>query len=228
MKRYAVIGLGRFGGILARRLSESGAEVIAIDINKTLIEEIQDSVAFAIRMDATEEKSLRDQGVDKVDVAIVSIGENFEASTLITVLLKQLGVPYVITRSTSSTRSKILKLIGADEIIFPEEESALRLAQKLLSPHIIDYLELAEGSKLVQFLAPKVMLNKSIAQIDIRRKYGVNIIALKKKQLVVNEKGDEVITEKIIDIPQPDDIIEEGDILYIVGKDENVSKLPSE
>jgi len=228
MKRYAIIGLGRFGNILARKLAASGAEVMAIDSEKALIEEIQDTVTLAVRMDATDERALRAQGFDKVDVAVVAIGEKFEATTLVTVLLKQLGVPRVITRATSPIRAKILRLVGADEIISPEEESAQRLAQKLLAPHVIDYLELAEGSKLVQFLAPKAMQKKTIAQIDIRRKYGVNIIALKKRSIIVNEKGEEKVTEKIVDVPQPEDVIEEGDILYIVGKDEKISRLPAD
>jgi len=228
VKRYAVIGLGRFGNVLARRLAASGAEVIAIDMDKNLIEEIQESVSLAIRMDATDEKALRAQGIDKIDVAIVSMGQCFEASTLVTVILKQLGVAHVITRATTATRAKILKLIGADEIISPEEESAQRLAQRLLTPHIIDYLELAGGSKLVQVLAPKVMQNKTIAQVDFRRKYGVNIIALKKRKVTVNEKGEEKVTEKIIDVPLPDDVIEDGDVLYVTGKDDKIGKLPSD
>jgi len=220
MLRVAVIGLGRFGSTLARALAEAGHEVIAIDSSAELVEEIQEAVALAVRLDATDEKSLVAQGIDKVDVAIVSIGEEFEGNTLVTVLLKKLRVKKVIARAQTQMRARILELVGADEIIRPEEESALRLANRLTNPSIVSYVELSPGHSLLQVEAPRKFCGMTLAELELRRKYRVNIIAIKRPSSSV-EGGYEVI-----DVPAPDDRVRQGDILLIVGSDENLKKLP--
>lgn len=222
MLRVAVIGLGRFGSTLARALAEAGHEVIAIDSSAELVEEIQDAVALAVRLDATEERSLLAQGIDKVDVAIVSIGEEFEGNTLVTVLLKKLRVKKVIARAQTQMRARILELVGADEIIRPEEESALRLANRLTNPSIVSYVELSAGHSLLQVEAPRRLYGRTLAELDLRRKYRLNIIAIK-RQSESAEGGYEVI-----DVPAPNDQVKQGDILLIVGSDENLKKLPME
>jgi len=221
MIRAAVVGLGRFGLTLAKSLAEAGHEVIAIDSDPVIIEEIQDSVTLAVRMDATDEAALLAQGVDKVDVAIVSIGEGFEANTLVTVILKKLRVRKVVARAQTAMRARILELVGADEIISPEEESAIRLANRLTNPHIMSYIELSAGHSLVQIEAPRKFIGSSLASLDLRKKARVNIIAIRRPSQA--EGGYDVI-----DVPGPDDVIQMGDVLVIVGADENLKKLPTE
>ncbi len=156
MKKFAVIGMGRFGMRLARLLTEGGAEVIAVDRRKELIEEVRDDVTRPVCLDATDEEALRSQGIDEVDVAIVGIGGNFEAAVLTTVLLKQLGVSRVISRAASSIRARILSRVGADEIVNPEQESADRWRNRLVATNIVERIELAEDFSLVQMAAPAI------------------------------------------------------------------------
>lgn len=134
MLKYAVIGLGRFGGTLARELSGQGAEVIAIDTDEEALVKVRDHVSVALRMDGTDERALREQGVDGVDIAVVGMAQRFEATQLATVVLRRMGVRRVIVKSATPLQDKILRRLGADEVISPEKESAVRLAQKLISP----------------------------------------------------------------------------------------------
>ena len=226
--RYAVIGLGRFGMSVAKKLALAGAEIIAIDIHIERVEEAQKLVGLALRMDATDEAALLDQEINKVDCAIVAVGVDFEANALATVLLKQIGVKRVISRATSPVRGRILRLIGADEIISPEEESAATLAQRIMHPTLVDYVELSEGHKLAQIKAPKAFHFRSLMDIDLRKKYEVNIIAIKKKTTEVTKDGQKVEIEKVNDLPGPYDVIEPDDILFVVGSDENIDMLLSE
>ena len=144
MISYAVIGLGRFGRMVAEMLAADGAEVIAVDLNPTLVEDIKDKVTVAVRMDSTDETALVSQGIDSMDAVIVGIGDDFEANQLTVVIAKKIGVKKVITRARTPVQAKILSLIGADEVIMPEEETAQRLAQRLNRPNIRAHLELAE------------------------------------------------------------------------------------
>ena len=136
MDRFAIIGLGRFGQRLARMLSEAGAEVIAIDRSQEIVEAIRDEVTVAVALDATDERALLSQGVDKVDVAVVGIGTDFEAAVLATVILKQLGVPKVVARAATTNRGEILRRVGADDLVNPERESAYRWAHRLMGPNV--------------------------------------------------------------------------------------------
>ena len=175
-------------------------------------------------MDATDERTLRSQGVGKVDAAIVAIGEKFENNVLVTALLKSMGVKCVIARASTPIRQKILRHVGADEIISPEDESAVRLAQRLISPGLISVLEIGEGVSMVQVKAPTKFHNRRIIDIDLRRKYSVNLVAVKKR---IASGGDpNVFEEKVVDIPKPEDVIEPDDILILMGNDEALAGLP--
>jgi trk system potassium uptake protein TrkA len=226
MKSFAVIGLGRFGTMLARTLARAGHEVIAIDTNAELVEQIQNDVAVAVKLDATEEAALRIQGVDNVDCAIVSIGETFETSVMATALLKSMGVKKVIARSNSPIHQKILKHVGADEIISPEDESALRLAQRLMLPGILSFLEIGEGVSMVQMKAPKEFHHRPLIDLHLRERYSVNLVAIKKKVVMISRSGEERVEEKILDIPKPTDVIEPDDVLVLMGHDEALASLP--
>ncbi|MCH8829515.1 MAG: TrkA family potassium uptake protein, partial [Planctomycetes bacterium] len=145
MQKVAVIGLGRFGMVLARQLAASGVEVIAIDRSQNLVNEIKDDVDVAVRLDSTDESALRSQDVHKVDVCVVAVGENFEAALLTTVIARKIGVPRVICRAQTEFHKDIFHQIGADEVIQPETQAGEQLARKLANPHIKDFISLAEG-----------------------------------------------------------------------------------
>jgi len=226
MKRFAIIGLGRFGRRLAAGLTEYGHEVIAIDTRQEIIEEVRDEVALAVRLDATDPEALRAQDIDKVDAAIVTIGEQFEANALTTAVLKELGVPKVISRAGNPIQAKILSRIGADQVVSPEEESATRLSRQLSNPNIMEFVELSEGHSLIQIKAPKPFHNKTLGQIDLRRKYKVNLVAIKKQVSTVRAQGEETTEEQVIDVPTADSVIRPDDILVIVGANDNLNKLP--
>jgi len=222
---YAVIGLGRFGRMVAEMLAADGAEVIAVDLKPTLVDSIKDRVTVAVRMDSTDETALISQGIDKVDAVVVGIGEDFEANQLTTVLAKKIGVKKVITRARSPIQKKILSLIGADEVIMPEEETAQRLAQRLTRPNIRAYLELAEGYGLVELAAPRKFHGNSLSEINLRKKYGVTLVIVKKRLKADNEEGYE---DKIYDVPGADYIIQPDDILVLVGPDDKIGLLTAE
>ncbi len=223
MPRIAVIGLGRFGSELALQLTKSGVEVIAIDKEGKLVEQLASEVAVAVRLDSTDEQALREQGIDKVDVAVVSIGNNFEANILTTVTLKSLGVKCICSRAEEETHGKILKRIGADEIIIPEEESAQRWSFRLLAPQIGEKMELAPGFSLARYPAPDSFAGKSLVELQLRNKFRVNLIGLRPHGEITDE---EKKTKKLIKIPQPETIIQRGDILWLVGADEDLANLP--
>lgn len=223
VRRFAVIGLGRFGATLARGLAAAGQEVIAIDSGHGLIEDIQDAVDQAVSLDATDEKALRAQGVDKVDVAIVSIGEDFEANLLATVLLRKIGVDTVIARATSAVRAQILRLVGATEVVLPEFESAARLAQRLATPNVVDFLPIAEGFSLVQLKAPKSFYHKSLDELALRKNLGVTVLAIRRQQ---QAKKDQPAGEVLLMVPGAEEVIVSGDELVVVGPDKALAKLP--
>lgn len=226
MARFAVIGLGRFGMTLARALFNNGADVVGIDTVREAVEEARELVTLALRLDSTDEKALEAHDIEKMDAVIVGIGESFESKVLTVATLKKMGVKRIICRAESDLRARILSAIGADEVVYPEEESALRLAQKLIAPNIVDYVELAEGHSLVQFEAPREWQGKQIIELDLRRKYEVNLVAIKRRIPAKGPEGKVVYQEKIIDVPRPTDAIEANDILVIVGSDDNILRLP--
>ena len=225
MARIAVIGLGRFGITLARALAAAGVEVIAIDTNGHLVDSISDEVALAVRFDATQQEALAAQAVDRVDQAVVAIGEGFEAALLTTLHLKNMGVSKVIARAQTRVRSQILKLVGADEVLSPERESALRLARRLTHPHLEDFVEMAEGHSIVSMQAPTVFHNKTLQEIDLRRKYRVNLVAIKRRVPVETPEGS-ATAEQIISVPEAETAIHPDDVLVLIGKTDSLAKLP--
>lgn len=226
MPRIAVIGLGRFGMTLARALATTGVEVLAIDNNGSLVESISDEVALAVRMDATQQEALAAQAVDRVDQAVVTMGESFEATLLVTLHLKNMGVPTVIARAQSRIRAQILKLVGADEVLSPERESALRLARRLTHPHLEDYIELAEGHSIISIQAPEAFYNKTLEEINLRRKYRVNLIAIKRRVAVETPDGAAQAPEQIISVPEAGTVIQPEDVLVLIGTTDSLARLP--
>jgi len=227
MKRFMVIGLGRFGRRLAQALTEAGHEVIAIDMREELVERMRDEVALAVCLDATDPEPLKSQMAEDIDAAVVSIGEDFEANALTTATLKSLGVRRVVSRASTEIQRRILLRIGADLVIFPEEEIADRLAGQLANPNVLEHLALAEGHSLIQIRAPAEWHNRTLAEIDLRRKYQVNLVAVKRSVKARSTEGEETVEEQVVELPMAHTMIREGDILVIVGSTESLANLPT-
>lgn len=228
MPQFAVIGLGRFGSTLARELTAAGGEVIAIDSDRHLVEDIRDEVALAVRLDSTDEEALRTQGIDKVDVAIVGIGEHFEAAALTTAILKSMGVPRVISRAVSAIRGEILSRIGADAVIYPERETAVRWAQRLMMPELRDYIELGEGHALIQIAAPPSFHHKTPEQLKLRQRHNLLLVAVRRNVDVGAGPTAAGAQTPVVIIPRPDTVILPGDVLVVVGSNEALAELAEE
>lgn len=222
--RFAIIGMGRFGERLARGLAAAGAEVIAVDKRPDLLDEIRDSVTLAVALDATDEQALIAQGLDKVDAAVVGIGAAFEESALATSALKRIGVPRVISRAATPARAEILSRIGADEIVIPEAECADRWCQRLVMPNVMEKIDLGRAHSLVQIRAPDSWAGKTLTQLNIRKKWKLNVVAIR-RLLPDDTKG---TGGYVIDTPLPDSRIELGDLLLVVGTNQAIEALPSQ
>ena len=180
MKSYIVIGLGRFGSQAAKRLYELGCEVLAIDHNSELVQPIANQVTQAVVADARDKEVLRALGAKDFECAIVAIGDNLADSVLATMNLKELGVPYIVCKASDETHRQVLMKLGADRVVIPEQEHADRLAKNLSSPNVLDYIELSEEYGIIEIPAPKAWVGKSLKELNVRAKLGVNIIAVKK------------------------------------------------
>ena len=225
MKRFAVIGLGRFGRKLAIALSMSGAEVIAIDKDRMIIEDIRDQVTHAVRLDSTDEEALKAQEVDKVDVAIIGMGERgraFESGILTVVNLKAMGVPQIYARAANLIAGQVFGAVATD-VIYPEIETAQRWAYKLIAPHIEEKIDFAPGYSLARVKAPPSFNEKTVMDLQLRQKYNVNLVAIKRADANVDEKDD-----GIINVPMPSTVIYADDVLMVAGSDPDLAKMPRE
>ena len=231
MESFAVIGLGRFGMRMAISLADAGAEVIAVDRNRDLVEQVKDRVALAVCLDATDEQALRAQGIDKVDVAVVGIGTNFEESVLSTVILKQIGVPRVVSRATTSVRGHILSRVGADDIVNPERESADRWRGRLLAPTVLERSVLADGYSMVQVAAPPSFHDKTLADLAVGTRYKVLVVAIRRTvadaEVKPGAEGPAAGREVVLSAPGPDSVVRPGDILVLIGSDEAIEGFPT-
>jgi trk system potassium uptake protein TrkA len=230
MKRFAVIGLGRFGQMLALSLARSGAEVIAIDRDRDVIEVIRDEVSHAVRLDSTDEEALRAQGVNEVDVAIVGIGQGrggqgFESAILTVVNLRQMGVKTIYARAEDRIAGEVFSKVGATEVIYPEVESAQRWAYKLIAPQVGEKIDFAPGYSLARIKAPASFNGKTVSELQLRQEYNVNIVAIKRAESAKFISGQ---TDEIINVPRAETVIYAGDILMVVGSDADIAKLPHE
>ena len=178
MKSYIVIGLGRFGSSLARQLCRLGAEVLAVDIRSDLVQQIANDVTHAVVGDAQDKEVLRALGAGNFDCAIVAIGDDLAASVLTAMNLKELGVPYVVCKAHDETHRRVMEKLGVDRVVIPEYEFAAKLARSLSSHNVLDYIELSEEYGILEVPAPKSWVGKTILELDVRAKLGVNIIAV--------------------------------------------------
>lgn len=184
MKDLAVFGIGRMGYSIAINYSQKGGKVIAIDNEQEKIDEIADYVTYAVRADATDENVIKSIGIDNVDVAVIAMGQNFEASIIATTVCKEMGIPYVIAKAKSKLQGDVLKKIGADEILYPENEVGIRIANKLAhSDNFQEVAELQDNYEIIKTRVPSKWEGKSIRQLALRQKYGFNIIAISKENV---------------------------------------------
>ena len=200
MKSYIVIGLGRFGSQAARRLYELGCEVLAVDRSAELVQAVSDQVTQAVTADARDKEVLRALGAKDFECAIVAIGNNLADSVLATMNLKELGVPYIVCKASDETHRQVLLKLGADRVVIPEQEHADRLAKNLSSPNVLEYIELSEEYGIIEIPAPKSWVGKSLKELNVRAKLGVNIIAV--------EKGTKINVSPSADYPiAPEDVM---------------------
>lgn len=227
MKRlFAVIGLGRFGYSVAETLVKKGCEVLAIDRDDEKVQAISDIATFAVQCDATDERALKAVSAQNVDVAVVSIGENIEASILIVQTLKEMGVKSIVAKAVAPIQGKILKNLGVDEVIYPERDTAIRLAHRLVSPNVLEYLELAPGYSIEEITVPDRYSGMTLAETKIREQYNLNVIGIK-KQVTRMIKGQMNKEETFNFTPSPDDVVEKGDVLVIIGREEDLDRFSS-
>ena len=204
MKSYIVIGLGPFGLTLARKLCALGAEVLAMDVHKDLVQQVADEVTHAVVGDAQDKDVLRALGVRDFDCAIVAIGTDLAASVLTVMNLQELGVPYIICKAHDETHRRVLNKLGVHRVVIPEQENAARLARSLNSHNVLDYIELSEEYGILEIPAPRAWIGKSLKELNVRAKLGVNIIAV--------ESGETTNVS-----PSADYRVLDGDVMVVLG-----------
>lgn len=214
----AVLGLGRFGNRIAKQLARSGEDVIACDRDRDVVEALANEVTRAVVLDVTDDKAMRSQGIDQVKVGIVAIGEDFEASVLATVLLKQMEVPRIIARARSRTTARVLERVGADDVVLPEDEAADRWASRVLGPRVLSQIEFHEGYSIVEFVVPASWVGQSLGQLHVRKKFGLHVVAIKRADSQA-PAGSRIM------VLSPTDELHEDDVLIVMGQDEQIQKL---
>jgi len=214
MKRFTGIGLGNFGFHAAKALFEDDNEVIAIDTDKGRVQAIDPWSTEAVVLDATEKDSLKSLGLENMDGVIVSTGEKISTSILICLYLQEIGVKKILAKALDDDHGKILKRVGATEIIHPEREMALRISRGLSHPNMLDFIPLADDFDLVQVDPPREFIGKSLKDLNLRAKYNVHIIAIK-----------ELVPENFLLVPPANFVIKDSDILIMLGKSEDIRRI---
>lgn len=212
-KQFAVIGLGRFGRSVALTLNSIGYDVLAIDASETEVQSIAHEVTHAVQVDARDEEALKALGIRNFDVVIVAIGEDIQSNILVTAILKDLGVKYVLAKAKDNMHGKVLEKIGADKVVYPEKDMGVRVAHHLVTPNILDFIELSPEYSIVEVSAPQEYVGKSLGKLNLRAQLGMSVIAIKKK-------------DEIIAGPGASSVIEENDILVFIGTNEALGRLP--
>lgn len=212
---YAIVGLGRFGSSLLESLIDADQEVLVIDKNPTLVENYMDIATHAVIADAQDEDALRDLDLVSFDHVVVAIGHNQQASILTTILLKDIGVRHVIAKAENNLHARVLDKVGADQVVRPENEMAHRLAEQLMTPNLLNFIDLGDKHSLGEIKIGNLRFaNKTIEEIDIRKNYGLNIISIRSE-------------DRVVITPEPDEIIQVGDVLTVAGETKDVKHFES-
>jgi trk system potassium uptake protein TrkA len=223
-KSFAVFGLGTFGYEVCKVLAEKGANVIAVDENPKLIERVKTTATKAVLIDSTDEESLKSAPLSDVDVAIVAIGDDMEASILTTAILKNIGVPMIISRAISDLHARVLKQVGATEILFIEIEQGKNLANRLLSPDVLDRIPISQNQTLAEVMTPDAFVGKSMQKLDILRRFNLNVVSIKRIRTEIDSMGNPR-REEIVIQPSPTAVLEKEDVLVIIGRNEDIDGL---
>ncbi|ANU22767.1 potassium channel family protein [Planococcus donghaensis] len=210
-KEFVVIGLGRFGGSIVRELIEQDADVMAIDKDSERVDEFSSIATQAVVADTTDESVLKSLGIRNFEHVIVAIGENIQASILTTLMLKEIGVKKITVKAQNDYHAKVLSKIGADKVVHPERDMGIRIAHNILSNNVLDYLELSDEHSIMEIKANQKLAGYTLIGLDIRARYGINIVAIK--------RGEDIIVS-----PQADMEIEQEDILIIIGSDADINR----
>lgn len=210
-KQYAVIGLGRFGSSVAKALYDLNYDVMAIDMDEERIQENMNNVTHAVQADSTDEVALKSLGIRNFDVVVVAIGQNIQASILTTLIIKEMGIETIVVKAQNQLHAKVLYKIGATKVIFPERDMGVRVAHNLVTPNILDYIELSEEYSIVEIISSDFMAENTLIDLNIRAKFGCNVMALK--------------NENYINVsPSAQDKIKKGDIMVVIGHNKDLRK----
>lgn len=210
-KQYAVIGMGRFGSSVAESLNRLGFEVLAVDRSEERMQAISESVTHAIQADSTDEDALKTIGIRNFDVVVVAIGQDIQASIMTTLILKEMDVPMIIVKAQNELHGKVLAKIGADKVVFPERDMGKRVAHNLMSPNILDYIELSDDHSIVEIQVKEAMVGYSLRQLDIRARYRCNVMGIKQDQ-------------RMNIAPNADEMLKDGDVLVVVGQNADLAQ----
>ncbi|HLU23408.1 potassium channel family protein [Lederbergia graminis] len=210
-KQFAVIGLGRFGGSICRELLEQGMEVLAMDVDEERVNEFASIATHAVIADTTDENVLKNLGLRNFDHVIVAIGEDIQSSILTTLMLKEIGVKHITVKAQNDYHEKVLRKIGADHVVHPERDMGRRIAHYIVSNNVLDYLELSDEYSIVEIKVNEKLAGKSLIELDVRAKYGLNIVAIKRKR-------------EIIVSPAAADPLLLEDILIVIGADSDINR----
>jgi trk system potassium uptake protein len=216
--QFGVIGLGRFGAAMATTLTQLGHDVIGVDADESRVQQLADVITHTLQIDATDEKALRAAGIQDVNIAVVSIGENIESSLLVVMQLRELGVPSIVAKAVTPLHGRILEKLGVSRVIFPEREMAIRVAHSLVMPNVIDYIELSRDFSIVEVPAPDAFIGQTLKQLELRPRLGLTLIAIKRR---IDGSGP-VVTNIA---PAADETIRNGDILALLGSNERLNQL---
>lgn len=211
-KTIGIIGLGRFGGTLAKQIAALGHEVVGIDIEETLVQKLAPYLTHSIVGDFSDEDTIRQLNLQELDVVVIAIGDNLKAKLLSAMVLKELHTPYIVAKASTTMESKLLERVGADLIIFPEMDMAERVAQMLTRENIVDYFQLSQDIGLVEMGIPQFMVGHTLVELDIRKHYNVNIVAVKRDKNVIAP-------------PNPNNPLQDDDMLIVIGRNEDITKL---
>lgn len=221
MKRVGIVGAGRFGSSLAQSLAERGVEVLILDRNRDVVDHMAGIAAKAMEGDATEEGTLDAAGFRDCDIAVVAVGSDMESSVLATLMLKEMKIPRIIAKAAGDVHGKVLQKVGADRVVYPDRDVAARLARSLVSPSVLDYVEVAEGISVLEIAAPLAFIGKTLGELQIRKNYGVTVLVLRRAE-PAEGKPETIVS------PDADDTVELGDTIVIFGLDEKLRRLEQE